>query len=130
MDWIVFSRCGQRRRKRQSKIERMDKLDEDLAEADVEIGDATPTRKDAGRPVTSTPSPPGSTVEEQPIGLDDVKEHTEMFAVKYTEDTALGNVEQTSSHADSPIMLEATKVSCGCETSSRPSNKQLAFAKL
>lgn len=61
MDWIVFSRCGQKRKtKRKNSIERIatkaESVDEEAGRA--ELGD-----KETSRPVDASPSPPGSTVD-------------------------------------------------------------------
>jgi len=63
MDWIVFSRCGQKRRKqRNNSIERIAAKEGpmDTEAAPVKQQEAG---KGTGRPVDTSPSPPGSTVD-------------------------------------------------------------------
>mmetsp|Transcript_93775 Transcript_93775/g.292214 ORF Transcript_93775/g.292214 Transcript_93775/m.292214 type:complete len:429 (-) Transcript_93775:235-1521(-) len=61
MDWIVFSRCGQKRRtKRKDSIERIATKADPM---DAEAGKAELGEKGASRPVDASPSPPGSTVD-------------------------------------------------------------------
>mmetsp|Transcript_100641 Transcript_100641/g.285158 ORF Transcript_100641/g.285158 Transcript_100641/m.285158 type:complete len:438 (+) Transcript_100641:103-1416(+) len=62
MDWIVFSRCGQRRRPRKKPkngVERVSNLDVDAEAGKTEVGP-----REANRPVAASPTPPGSTAEE------------------------------------------------------------------
>mmetsp|Transcript_43168 Transcript_43168/g.120098 ORF Transcript_43168/g.120098 Transcript_43168/m.120098 type:complete len:358 (-) Transcript_43168:296-1369(-) len=61
MDWIVFSRCGQKRRKkRTNSIERIETQAEPV---DAEVGNTEPGARGAPRPMDTSPSPPGSTVD-------------------------------------------------------------------
>eukprot|EP00408_Alexandrium_pacificum_P060923 CAMPEP_0171158668 /NCGR_PEP_ID=MMETSP0790-20130122/2631_1 /TAXON_ID=2925 /ORGANISM="Alexandrium catenella, Strain OF101" /LENGTH=163 /DNA_ID=CAMNT_0011623119 /DNA_START=215 /DNA_END=703 /DNA_ORIENTATION=- len=61
MDWIVFSRCGPKRKtKRKNSIERIATKAEPV---DEEAGKAGLGEKGTSRPVDASPSPPGSTVD-------------------------------------------------------------------